>query len=73
MGYIEAEEKKGDTGEIRARQQSCMIKDLPPDEVPEFWKDLIDGKMNMQPKMSTKELMKKVSISERLKLLGYRR
>jgi len=60
MGYIEGDEKKGDTGEIRARQQSCMIKDLPPDEVPEFWKDLIDGKMNLQPKMSTKELMKKV-------------
>lgn len=37
-----------------------MIKDLPPDEVPEFWKDLVDGKINLQPKMSTKELMKKV-------------
>jgi hypothetical protein len=25
-------------GEIRKRQGSCYIKDLNPDEVPEFWK-----------------------------------
>jgi hypothetical protein len=45
MGYIDADDKKGPApGEIRARQQSCMIKDLPADEVPEFWKQLIESK-----------------------------
>lgn len=37
-----------------------MIKDLNPDEVPEFWKDLISGGGQMKPKMSTKEILKKV-------------
>ena len=38
-----------------------MIKDLPPEDVPEFFKDILDGKAQFQPKMSTKELMMKVN------------
>lgn len=39
---IEKQLKEG--GEmIRKRQQSCYIKDLNPDEVPEFWKANFDS------------------------------
>lgn len=39
-----------------------MIKDLDPDEVPEFWKELEAGKGQMKPKLTTKEILKKVII-----------
>ena len=78
MGYIDSEDKShGGAGDasaltgpltaapaaIRARQQSCMIKDLDPDEVPEFWKELEAGGVQRKPKMTTKEILKKVTDS----------
>ena len=75
MGYMEGdEEEKKDSvgqmpggagkvpavGEIRKRQQSCYIKDLKPDEVPEFWKSNFENGKASQPKPSIKEIIKKV-------------
>ena len=76
MGYQdgEEEEEKKDgmgelpqskppvVGEIRKRQQSCYIKDLNPDEVPEFWKNNFENGQGAKPKPSIKEIMTKVSI-----------
>ena len=47
-------------GEIRKRQQSCYIKDLKPEEVPEFWKNNFENGKAAQPKPSIKEIIKKV-------------
>lgn len=47
-------------GEIRKRQQSCYIKDLKPEEVPEFWKNNFENGKVAQPKPSIKEIIKKV-------------
>ena len=76
MGYMdgeEEEEKKDSVGEmpssagkaqavveIRKRQQSCYIKDLKPDEVPEFWKHNFENGNAPLPKPSIKEIIKKV-------------
>ena len=57
-GYQESKEKMG-SGDIRLRQQSCMIKDLASEEVPEFWKQINSGQP-AQPKLSTKEIVSKV-------------
>jgi len=48
-------------GEIRKRQQSCYIKDLKPEEVPEFWKSNFENGKASQPKPSIKEIIKKVA------------
>jgi hypothetical protein len=74
MGYQdeEEEEEKKDgmgvlpqskpaAGEIRKRQQSCYIKDLKPDEIPEFWKNNFENGEAAKPKPSIKEIMTKVN------------
>lgn len=51
-----------------------MIKDLDPDEVPEFWKELEAGGVQRKPKMTTKEILKKVGdVSIKINVIGYGR
>jgi hypothetical protein len=55
-----------------------MIKDLDPDEVPEFWKELEAGGVQRKPKLTTKEILKKVSSFPQVynvlpMIVGYRR
>jgi hypothetical protein len=47
-----------DGGEIRTRQMSCMIKDLPQDEVPEFWKQMAQSSAQ---RVTIKQIVEKVT------------
>ena len=60
-------------GEIRKRQQSCYIKDLKPEEVPEFWKNNLENGKAAQPKPSIKEIIKKVEKILIIDVIGPRR
>ena len=53
MGY-QGLDPSSDSSEIRARQQSCYIKDLPEDERPEFWKG---NDNHMQSRMTIKQIV----------------
>jgi hypothetical protein len=48
--------------EIRMRQQSCLIRDLPEDEVPDFWKANLERAKDAPKanRMTIKEIVFKV-------------
>lgn len=64
MGYQDEEAKNQDVNEIRARQQSCYIKDLPEDERPEFWKATENKTSNRMTIKQIVHLVRKFQINE---------
>ena len=49
--------------DIQQRQQSCFIKDLPKEEVPDFFKEGFDQKINCN-RMTIKDIVFKVTLKD---------